>query len=151
MNWSWTSNEQRYDKARWKIEEETRFEFDSLKASFSWFFFLDAGMNAAMPLPDLEEHFSEKRLHTSIYKDEKLFSLLTTPSYNPKNSQSMFRDPIIEYTSNASIDFYSKIVNQQFAGLSIFEFLCSLKLIKMYVSSILILPPDLTCKARLCK
>lgn len=71
-NISRTFNKQKnMTKKRWKIEEETRFEFDSLKASFPFlverWFFLDAGTNAAMPLPGLEEHFSEKRLHRSIY------------------------------------------------------------------------------------
>lgn len=44
-----------------------RFVKSFFPFSLERWFFLDAGMNAAMPLSGLEEHFSEKRLHRSIY------------------------------------------------------------------------------------
>lgn len=112
----WTLNKQkRYDKrGGWKIEEEIRFEFDSLKASFPshWkdgFFgcwhecsYAIIGSGGTF----LREKIAQKHLRM------KKCSLLTTPSYNPKNSQSMHRGPIESNTrltdQRLDTDFYSR-------------------------------------------
>lgn len=132
----------RDEKLKKKLEFWIRFVKSFFLVIFFFFFLMLAWMRLCHYR--IWRNISPRKDCTQAFTDEKLFSLLTTPSYNPKNSQSI-----------GPIQRLHRFLFEQKLWIRISTSLFSKLLIKMYVSSIrngiFILPPDLTRRARLCK